>query len=111
MRSWPIEGPRQGIASKAFKTGEVQIVNSMKGELRLKGETRLNALISVPIPETGINLKNSQSIVLMHVDSGRPNVFPPPEEWPRSEIKSRLEQLAMLVVRINRLYRRHIEEN
>lgn len=107
-RNFPVEGPGQGVASKAFTTGMVQIANRMESELKERGEARLNAMVSVPIPNLE-STEHTRQIVILNIDSGVVNVFPSFEEWPSSEMRTRVEELRRLILRVNRLYRTHIE--
>ncbi|MBA1148279.1 hypothetical protein H0Z60_14580 [Ectothiorhodospiraceae bacterium WFHF3C12] len=103
LRSWPVTGPHQGVASKAFTSGEIRIVNSTASVLKLEGEIRLKAFVSVPIPGTGPDVDDSQGIVLLHVDSAKEHVFPVSGEWEGSTMRIRIKRLAETIARINAL--------
>lgn len=107
-RSFPIARRGQGIATIAFNSQKIQVVNSMGQELKVKGEARLNAMICVPIP--GANQRErSRQVVLLNIDSGTPDVFPTSETLRTSPAGGRLERLAALVSRTNVLYRWIVE--
>ncbi|MFH0780480.1 MAG: hypothetical protein V2B20_00780, partial [Pseudomonadota bacterium] len=106
-RSFPLEGPGQGVASEAFVTGKVQIKNRMESELKEKGEARLNAMVSIPIPDLEPT-ENTRQIVILNIDAGFVHVFPSLEEWQSSEMKPRIQELRRLISRVNRLYRTHM---
>lgn len=109
-RSFPVEGRRQGVASEAFKTGEVQLKNVMDSEVHEKGETRLAAMVSVPILDLARG-EDSRQIVILNIDSVMPNTFPTSEKYPSSEMKNRVEELRSIINRVNRLYRTHMEDS
>jgi len=107
-RSFPIEGPGQGVASDAFNTQQIQVKNRMESELKEKGEARLNAMICVPVENIDRDLKSRQ-IVILNIDTGIGNAFPVAEEWEASDVKNRIGQVARLIARVNALYRASIE--
>ncbi len=107
-RSFPVGRRGEGIATIAFNSQKIQVVNSMGHELKVKGEARLNAMISVPIP--GINRNDrSRQIALLNIDSGVTDVFPPTETLRTDPCGRRLERLATLVSRTNVLYKWIVE--
>ena len=75
--------------------------------MKEKGEARLYSMIAVPI-ETQLH-HSSRQVVILNVDAGLANVFPSREEWMASDVKNRLEQLASLIARVNKLYRIEME--
>jgi hypothetical protein len=109
-RNFPIEDKGQGVASKVFKSGEIQIRNRMGSELKEKGEARLNAMVCIPIPDIE-PIDNTRQIVILNIDSGIVEIFPTHEKWQSSEMRKRIEELARLISRVNKLYRRFIENS
>jgi hypothetical protein len=110
-RSFPTESGvgSEGVATIAFLTKKIQVENSMKdGQLLLKDEGRLNAMVSIPIPGTSQTIPSRQ-IVLLNIDSGLPNSFPKTEELQSSGCKDRFEKLASLISRTNALYGQIVE--
>lgn len=107
-RFFPIARRGQGIATIAFNSQKIQVVNSMGQELKVKGEARLNAMISVPVPGTNRN-ESSRQIVLLNIDSAATDVFPTPETLRTDPCGHRLEQLANLLSRTNVIYRWIVE--
>jgi hypothetical protein len=107
-RNFPVEGKGQGVASEVFKSGIIQIRNRMESELKEKGEARLNAMVCVPIPDLEPK-ENTKQIVILNIDAGIIDVFPSPGNWQSSEMRNRVEDLARLISRVNKLYRRHVE--
>jgi len=108
-RKFPIEGPGQGVASEALITGKVQIKNRMESELKEKGEARLSSMVSIPVPDFEPS-RNSRQIVILNIDAGIVGVFPDLDKWTSSEMKSRIEQLRLLVSRVNKLYTSYFEQ-
>ena len=110
-RSFPIEGPSQGVASAAWKTGEIQVMNTMDSELKEKGESRLKAMMSVPIGSASNtnSRKQSRTIAVLNIDAGRENVFQHVTNEISNSIRDRISQLVTMISRINHLYRQHME--
>jgi hypothetical protein len=108
-RRFPIDGPKRGVAGDAINTKKVQVKNKMSSELKERGEARLNAMISVPIPNINLDSK-SRAIVIMNVDSGIHDIFPKVEEWSSSDVAANIEEISYLVERVNFLYRKFEED-
>ncbi|MCA9469290.1 MAG: hypothetical protein KC643_28135 [Nitrospira sp.] len=110
-RSFPIEGPGQGLASEAWKTGEIQVMNTMDSELKVKGESRLKAMMSIPIGSASNTNsgKQSSTIALLNIDAGREHAFQQVTNETSNPIHDRIKKLVLVVSRINHLYRQHME--
>ena len=108
-RSFPV-GPRgQGVGTVAFNTGKVRVVNSMKQELRVKGEARLSAMVAVPVP--GVNRDvQSRQVVVLDIDAGQPDVFPEGRALRSHPFGTRLERMAGWLAKTNSLYRWIVEK-
>jgi hypothetical protein len=107
-RSFPLAGRGEGVASTAFATQKVQVVNSMAQELKVRGEARLSAMVCVPVPGCDPSVQSRQ-VVLLNIDAGVPDAFPAPQALHDHPAGSRLEQLAGLLAQTNALYRWIIE--
>lgn len=108
-RSFPI-GPRgQGVATVALNTQKVRVVNAMGQELKVRGEARLSAMVSVPVPGVQRERPSRQAVVL-NIDSGQPDVFPEGEALRTHPAGARLERLAGLLAKTNALYRWAVED-
>lgn len=101
-RRFSVEPPNDGVASVAFRTSKIQIINSMERELKLKGEERLKAMMSIPVEERNDRVING-TIVVLNIDSGQEDVFPTPEKVAESPILKRADELANLIRRVNTL--------
>jgi hypothetical protein len=107
-RSFGLGRRREGVATIAFNSRKIQVINAMGDELKEKGEARLNAMICIPVPGIREDEKSRQ-IVLLNIDSGRANVFPGQELLRADPAGARLEMLANLVARVNALYKWIVE--
>jgi hypothetical protein len=100
-RVFPLTGPQQGVASAAVATGEIQTRNSMESELKERGERRLRAMMSVPVPRAaGESLENG-AIVAVNIDSVVTDVFPPKDRL--GPVEQRARELAACLRRVNQL--------
>ena len=108
-RRFPLDGPKRGVAGDALVSREVQVKNQMESELKERGEARLNAMISVPIPNIELDRK-TREIVLLNLDSGIHNIFPKAKEWSSSDVAANIEEISHLIERVNRLYRKFVEK-
>ncbi len=102
-------GPRaQSVAAAAFTTGKLRVVNSMNHELRVKGEARLSAMMSVPVPGVKRDVQSRQ-VAVLDIDAGLPDVFPEGEALRSAPAGARMERLAGWLAKTNALYRWAVE--
>lgn len=103
-------GPRgQSVAAAAFDTGKLRVVNSMRQELRVKGEARLSAMVAIPVPGVQRD-RQSRQVVVLDIDAGQPDVFPEGEALRTHPAGPRLERLAGWLAQTNALYRWAVEK-
>ena len=107
-RAFPLRGHGEGIASRAFLTQKIQVVNSMAEELKVRGEARLHAMVCVPVPGCDPAVASRQ-IALLNIDAGLEGVFPAPEQLQAHPAGARLARLAALLAKTNALYRWIVE--
>jgi mannose-6-phosphate isomerase-like protein (cupin superfamily) len=104
-RYFPLEGPNQGVASKAFHSGEIQVRNSMESELKVPGESRLRSMMSIPIGSSKKSLENG-AIVVVNIDSVKEDAFPDPSSKEFEPVQKRAREIVDYVGRVNKLRRR-----
>jgi len=107
-RVFPLTGRGLGVATRAYNEQKVKIDNSMVDALKVQGESRLQALICVPIPGCGAG-EQSRQVVLLNIDSCLAHVFPTEEAFPADPAEPRVSQLRALLAEINALYRWIVE--
>lgn len=100
-RRFPIEHTGQGVASAAFKSHDIQIRNNMESELKVVGEGRLKAMMSVPI-ETMTDCPD-KAIAVLNVDCAIEDAFPKKGTGPYDLVEQRARRLVALLQRVNRL--------
>lgn len=81
----------------------------MSQELRVRGEARLSAMVSVPVPGVKRDVQSRQAVVL-DIDAGQPDVFPEGEALRAHSAGARLERLADGLARTSALYRWAVEK-
>jgi len=108
-RTFPMEGPKQGVASAAVKTGEIQIRNLMEAELKERGEARLRAMMSIPVTPENSDGPEPGAIVAVNIDSVVENVFPHSGSADLGPVRKRAHELAEHVRRVNRLRRKLVQ--
>lgn len=107
-RSFPLTGRAQGVASEAVRAEEPQVRNKMSEELKDRGEARLAAMVSVPVP-TVDTTHSGHDVLVINIDSGVPAVFPDNERFRSSDFKNRLDMLVALTQRANALNQKSLD--
>lgn len=99
-RTFPIEQSSQGVASAPFKSNEIQVRNDMESELKVVGEARLKAMLSVPV-ETAAECPDG-AIAILNVDCAIIEAFPKKGSGPYDLVEKRARRAAGLMRRVNR---------
>lgn len=99
-RTFPIDQTGKGVASAAFKSNEIQVRNDMESELKVVGEARLKAMLSVPI-ETATECPDG-AIAILNVDCAIIDAFPKKGSGPYDLVEMRARRAAGLMRRVNR---------
>jgi hypothetical protein len=107
-REFSLDGRNDSVASRAFASQRIQVVNSMADELKVRGEARLHGMLCLPVPGCDASIASRQ-VVLLNIDAGLENAFPAPQVLRSHPAAARLEQLAGLLAQANALYRWIIE--
>jgi hypothetical protein len=102
-RAFPLKGPKQGVASAAVESGQIHIRNSMESELKERGEARLRAMMSVPVPRDQRERLDNGAIVAVNIDSVIENAFPPRDSSQFGPVQKRALELGAYIQRVNRL--------
>jgi hypothetical protein len=102
-RAFPLDGPKQGVASKAVSTGQIQYRNEMADELKEKGESLLKAMMSIPVRIGDAGPPQAGMIAAINVDSTVAGVFPVSLRSELDPLERRARDVASLVQRVNLL--------
>jgi len=102
-RSFPIMGPRQGVASAAFTSGVFQCRNKMEQELKEHGESWLKSMVAIPVLTKGKGMAVAGGIAVINVDSFVEGIFPEKGEGEHERMQKRANVLINLADRINGL--------
>jgi hypothetical protein len=102
-RVFPLKGPKRGIGSVAVESGQLQIRNSMESELKERGEARLRAMMSVPVPWGQRESIENGAIVAVNIDSVIEDAFPHPDSSELEPVQKRAPDLSACVEQVNRL--------
>lgn len=102
-RTFPIAGPKQGVASDAIVSARLQCRNVMEDELKERGESLLKAMISIPVTAVGGKPTVTGEIAVINVDSFVGGIFPVQGSANFKSMERRADALAGLARRINRL--------
>jgi hypothetical protein len=103
-----LHGLAETVASIAFSTGEIQIRNSMEAEPKIKGEQRLQAMMSIPIEK--IKMCKSGTVAVLNIDYPENNIFPQKEDPDYKVVKKRAEDITELLHRVNKLKLKFMRE-
>ncbi|MCE8426652.1 MAG: hypothetical protein J5U17_12850 [Candidatus Methanoperedens sp.] len=103
-----LHGLHKTVASIAFRTGDIQIRNSMKGQPMIIGEQRLRAMMSIPIEQ--FDKCKSGIVAVLNIDYPENNVFPLKEDPGYYIVKKRAEDIKDLLLRVNRLKLKFIRD-
>jgi hypothetical protein len=110
-RSFPLNGPKLGVVSMAVTTGKIQYFNSMESELKERGESRLKAMVSIPVETLIEETAIAGNIMAINIDSVVPNVFPTQGSEEIADFEMRANTLASLVRMVNELRLRFSAKN
>jgi hypothetical protein len=102
-RSFPLGGPKQGVASEAVSSKKIQYRNEMDDELKERGESLLKAMVSIPVPMENGQALESGMIVAINIDSIQAGVFPISKKSELNVLERRAQEIASLVCRVNKL--------
>ncbi len=102
-RKFPLEGPKQGVASEAVNLKQIQYRNEMEDEIKERGESILKAMVSIPVPIENWEELEPGMIVAINIDSLQEGVFPISRKSEMNELERRAQALASLVQRTNNL--------
>ncbi|MCP3955398.1 MAG: hypothetical protein GY697_24735 [Desulfobacterales bacterium] len=102
-RMFPLQGPKQGVASEAVNSNQIQYRNEMGDELKERGESLLKAMVSIPVPIENMEELMPGMIVAINIDSIQKGVFPIPGKSELYTLEKRAKELSSLVERINNI--------
>jgi hypothetical protein len=102
-RAFPLKGPKQGVASAAVESRQIQVRNSMESELKERNESRLRSMMSVPLMTGNQEPLPDGVIAVINIDSVVENAFPEEESVEFAPVQKRAKELAALIRRINEL--------
>ena len=102
---FPLKGPQRGVGSVAVESGQLQIRNSMESELKERGEARLRAMMSVPVPWGQRESIENGAIVAVNIYSVIEDAFPHPDSSELEPVQKRARDLSACVEQVNRLWK------